>query len=291
LHAKATKFAIFAAVCVLGVGALAANAETVWQPVPAMGNNWDAAHQWVFGGHAYWPENAQQPYDLQVATNTSAPLARFEVRPGELWSGDVGGNDTERSEADGSAGAKYPKGTPFWTAYSFLIEPGAPQINTAGGNPGGPAGWCILGQWHGDGKEQAVPAELNLVTTGRRISSAEHLRFTIQTDPGQTWKTLWTDPAFFVRGKPYDVVVALQVAGLPSDRAQVWINGVQIVNYTGVIGSATPDPNLYFKFGIYRGWQGDGLPPIAAQYANVAQGTASLASRATPAGIPRWPAP
>jgi hypothetical protein len=86
-------------------------------------------------------------------------------------------------------------------------------------------------------------------------------------------------------------VVSLTVAGLPTDHCQVWVNGVEVANYTGVIGSATPDPNLYFKFGIYRGWQGEGLPPAAAQFANVTHGTASLAARATPAGIPPWPKP
>ena len=94
-----------------------------------------------------------------------------------------------------------------------------------------------------------------------------------------------------MRGKVYDIVMFLTVAGLPTDRCQIWVNGVQVVNYTGVIGSAMPDPDLYFKFGIYRGWQGDGLPPVAAQYANVTHGTAGLSARATPTGIPPWPKP
>lgn len=259
----------------------------LWTPVPAMGNNWTTASQWTFGANKYWPENAQKTYDLQVSSNTTAPIARFEVRPNELWPSADGGNDTERSEGDGSANTKYPKGTNTWTAYSFMLEPGAPQISTAGGDPGSPAAWFVVGQWHGDGNEQPVPAELNIATTGNATTSSEHLNYSIQTDPGQTWKSLWTDTNAFVRGKVYDVVVNLVIAGKPTDFVNVWVNGVKVVNYTGVIGSATADPNYYFKFGIYRGWQGDGLPPVAAQYANVVQGTASLMSRTTLA--PAWP--
>lgn len=248
-----------------------------WATVPPMGNNWDSAHQIAFYGNKYWPESAEKSYSLQVSTNTSAPILRADVKPGDLWAGANGGNDTERAEFDGSAGTIYAIGQAFNIAYSFKVEQGSPLLNTAGGNPGGPAAWFVLGQVHSNNNSaSAVPWEMNLVPNGSGASYVEHLQMTIQTDPNQKVTVLWTDPKPFVREQVYDLQVQLQIAGKATDFCKASMNGVSIANYSGIIGSATQPGPSYLKVGQYRGWQGDGIPESTVQIANVYQGTAAV---------------
>jgi hypothetical protein len=249
-----------------------------------MGNNWTASGKTTFYGYKWWPETAQQPYDAQLS-DTVPQIARFEVRPNELWSGAVGGNDTERAEFDGAAGAIFPIGSTLGFAYSFLLEPGAPQINTSGGYPGGPAAWFIVGQIHGSKAEKTVPLTMKIKTVGTAAASKEYLYFAKETDPEQTEVVLWTDPKPYVRGTVRDIVINATIAGKPTDKVQVFVNGVKVVDHVGIIGTATPDPGFFAKIGIYRGWQGDGLPPVAGQFANVVMGAAPV----DPAKRPGWP--
>lgn len=239
-----------------------------WKTAPH--NNWDAASQVTISGKPYYPESAEKPYDINIAQGASIDLVRFEVRNNELWSGALGGNDTERAELDGAA-TLYPAGTDFWFAYQFMVEPGSPQISTAGGAPGSPAAWCCLGQVHGKEGAAQVPWQLNYIS--------DTLSVTTQRPPGQTWVNHWMDSGPTPRWKWRDVVGHLRISGTATDVCQVWIDGVKVVDYVGPIAST--DLNYYFKFGIYRGWQGDGYPPLAARFANVVQGTASLLARVT----------
>jgi len=251
------------------------NAAPLWKPVPH--NDWNASAFVTVNGAKYFAESAEKPYSIQVASNAASDLTRFEVRNGELWSETLGGDDSERAELDGAAGTIYQKGTVVWAAYSFLVEPGAPQISTAGGIPGHPAVWCTLAQFHGNGNARPVPVGLSY--RGGKLAI-----FT-QTDTRQI--NHWTETTPEAPGTKHDVVWNLRVEGLSTDFLNVWLDGVQIVKFTGVIGSVTPDPGLYFKFGIYRGWQFEGYPPLAVQYANVVQGTESLKDRV--AAPPAWP--
>ena len=240
----------------------------LWQTVP--NNDWTPATQIKLGNHSYYTECAEMPYSMQISTNTTAPIVRCEVRDNELWTSAMGGNDTERAELDGSA-TLYPKGTEFWFAYQFMIEPGDPQIATAGGNPGGPLAWGAVGQIHGDGTESAVPWQLSI----------QDGNLSIRTQRGAQVETVhWTSSAPFNRNQVYDVVVRARITGNSSSTMTAWVDGVQVCNVTGLtIGGA--DAHNYVKCGIYRGWQGDGYPPLAVQVANVDHGTASLMSRTT----------
>lgn len=262
-----------------------------WSSVPPMGNNWSASGQTTAFGYKWWAETAQKPYDIQFATNTTSPLYRFETRDNEFW-GDgtqgtvnVGGNNTRRSEFDGSAGATYPAGTVWNFAYSFMVEPGAPMLSVTGGNPGGPVAWIVPGQIHAVGNAAAVPVSVFLRPSGTGASYSERLQAIIQTDPGQTAVTLWTDPNPFVRGKVYDFQWSnIKIAGKATDTITLTVNGVQVASRTGVIGSATTVNPAYGKIGEYIGWGNDGAPPFAIQYANVYQGTGAI-----PQPRPAWP--
>ena len=248
--------------------------------VPPMNNNWDAAHQFTVNGVSYWPESAEKPYDIQYATNATTDLTRFEVRANELWSGAMGGNDTERAELDGSASALYAPGTNWWFAYDVMVEPGAPQVYppTDPNAPGQPASWLVLGQVHGE-NENPVPWQLNSVL--------DTLNITIQNGPTQNWVTLWTDTAPTPRGTWRRIVGNVQIQGTTKDYCRVWIDGKLVANYTGLIGTANAVDHTYLKFGVYRGWQNEGLPPYAVWYANVQQGTANLSARVTnPPALP-----
>ncbi len=243
-------------------------------------NDWTPASQVTLNGKPYFSESAEKPYSLQISTNTTSPVVRAEVRNGELWTGAMGGNDTERAELDGAAfdhPINYPKGTEFWLAYQFLIEPGADQIATAGGFPGGTLAWGVIGQIHGNGRQAAVPWGLSI--KGGRLS--------IVTQRGNQLETIhWTAPSKFVRNQVYDVVIRIKITGEPDSEMTCWIDGIQVANSTNLaIGG--PDAGNYVKVGIYRGWQNDGYPPLAVQIANVEHSTASLMRRVTSRAT--WP--
>lgn len=246
------------------------SSDIMWATIPHTLNDWSTAGQVSFGSNKYFIESSMKPYAAQLSTNTTTPIFRGEVRNNELWSGADGGNDTERSELDGSP-TVYPKGTEFWLSYQLKIEPGADQISTAGGAPGSPLAWGAVGQIHGDGAEDAVPWCVAIV--------GEKLSVRTQKVP-EVEKIHWTDTAKLVRDKVYSVVVKIKITGTTTSTMTCWVNGVQVANSTGLaIGG--PDAGNYVKVGIYRGWQGDGYPPLAVQIANVEHGTASLLSRVT----------
>lgn len=249
-----------------------ATGKIVFRPVPH--NDWTPATQVVLNGKSYYPESAEKPYSLQISTNTTSPIIRAEVRNGEMWTAAMGGNDTERAELDGAADhhpLNYPRGTEFWFAYQFLIEPGADQIATAGGYPGGPLAWGVIGQIHGNGAQAAVPWGLSIV--GGRLS--------IRTQTGNQKETIhWTAPNKFVRNQVYDVVVRIKITGRSDSTMTCWIDGIQVADsHDLAIGG--PDAGNYVKIGIYRGWQRNGYPPLAVEVANVEHGTTSLMRRVT----------
>jgi polysaccharide lyase-like protein len=255
-------------------------ASVQWATIPHILNDWSVAGQVTFGGKKWYVESSRKPYAAQLSTNTTSPIFRGEVRNNELWTDTDGGNDTERAELDGSPN-QYAKGTEFWFAYQFLVEPGAAQIsgtvqpNTAG-NPGDPLEWGYVGQIHSSGNQAAVPWELGI----------KNENITVETQRGnQVSTTHFTKP--LVSGQVNDVVVRIKITGTTASAMTCWIDSVQVANSTGLtIGG--PDPFNYPKVGIYRGWQGDGFPPLAVQVANVEHGTASLLSRVT--NPPLWPA-
>lgn len=241
----------------------------IWKSVPH--NNWDAASQVVVNGKPYYPESAEKPYNIQTA-NTTADLTRFEIRWGDLWTQALGGNDSERAELDGTD-AKFNAGTDFWWAYDLICEAGVPWIAAAPGTggTGGPGAWLVLGQIHGEGNAQAVPFAL----------SGRGEVFKVQTQVGaQVDTTHYTSPKI-VRDQIYRFVGRINISGNLSVNSSLdfWIDGVKVVTFVGKIGDV--DPQYYFKFGCYRGWENEGLPTMAFQYANVVQGSASLLSRVT----------
>lgn len=251
----------------------APSGSIVWAPVK--NNDWTPATQITLNGNAYFTECSEQPYSLQISQNATSPIVRCEVRNNELWSGAMGGNDTERAELDG-AGSAYPKGTEFWFSYQFMVEPGAAQI--AGtikpsnpGFPGGPLAWGAIGQVHGEGQGAAVPMAISIV--GEQI--------TIRTQTGAQVETLHGTAIPLVRGQVYHVVGKIKVTGDTSSTLTVWIDGKQVTSVTGQAIGNTVDTANYFKVGIYRGWQGDGYPPLVVYVSNIEHGTASLLARVT----------
>lgn len=252
--------------------------KTAFRQVPH--NDWTPATQVILNSKSYYPESAEKPYSLQISTNSTSPIIRAEVRNGEMWTGAMGGNDTERAELDGAADhhpLNYPRGTEFWFAYQFLIEPGADQIATAGGYPGGPLAWGVVGQIHGNGTQAAVPWALSIV--GGKLS--------IRTQRGNQNETIhWAAPDKFVRNQVYDVVVRIKITGRSDSTMTCWIDGIQVANSNNLAIGGN-DPGNYVKIGIYRGWQRDGYPPLAVEIANVEHSAASLMRRVTTRAA--WP--
>lgn len=247
----------------------------LYAPVPH--NDWTPATQTTIYGKSYWTESPETSHSLQLSTNTNNPIVRCETRDGELWTGALGGNDSERCELDSIN--RYPKGSDLWFASSIKVEEGLPQLSNAPGFPPGPLAWCALMQIHSDGTESAVPWQLSFV--------GDTLSIKTQRVPNQTETVHWTMPvANFVHGHVYDIVARIKITGTNSSSMTAWVDGIQVCNVTNLaIGG--PDANNYVKCGIYRGWENQGYPPLVVYHANIQHGTTSLLSRVN--NPPSWP--
>ncbi len=189
---------------------------------------------------------------------------RFEIRAGDHWKGE----HSERSEVAIYQFVK--SNVDIWQAYSLLIEPG----------PTSRAPWCIFGQWHAykDLWDQYVSPPMAQFLTGDTFNvwtaSDPALRQTIKNYPPPI--TRYQRPNF-QRGLWHSFVQRTRFNAFGHGELQTWIDGQQILNlkqipigYNDVIGP-------YFKYGVYRP-PGDPTP-MAARYANMELGYASLADR------------
>jgi hypothetical protein len=137
---------------------------------------------------------------------------------------------------------------PIWIADSFYIEEGDP-ITTD---------WCMLGQIHD--RSGIGPVVGFLLRSGEFLS----VDITFANVAGEvSSKSLGNYP--IARGHWYNRVFSVKFNQNGDGYLKVWINGVKIVDYEGIIGN----PNTlyyYWKFGIYR----SSAPEyMAVRYSNV----------------------
>ena len=195
----------------------------------------------TIAGRTWGVENANQPW----STNELGPNDfRFELRSGDIWPNP--GGFTERTEIFGAyweiyGGYLIPPGTTVSVCYDFMLEPGDANI----------APWLVIGQWHSDFNPaitQPVHPPLAIYMFGNdQIQIGGVYAATGSTD--ETDLTLYADPNPLERGRFYSLKIVANFQNDETGFAQVWRDGIQIVDYSGPLGYGQA---VYWKEGIYR---------------------------------------
>jgi hypothetical protein len=192
------------------------------------------------------------------AIQQNGQVLHFEMIPGNKWAEDA--SDSERTELDGYKQTMTP-GTPYWAAWSLYLEPGTWSTSD----------WLVLEQ---------IPG-----LWGHLILKGTHtLSFIVSKVPIARISV--------EQGVWYNFVEKYVVG--PTGSVASWVNGKQVANYIGRIGSGG---SYYPKLGIYRGNRTAAGAPvtesIGARYANFKFGTADLSALiANPDPLPAsvsWP--
>ncbi len=187
-----------------------------------------------------YTDNAEKPWSVTVLPGDQI---RYEVRPGDVWENDVG-LGKERSEL-AQYGRVWTLGTPIEINYRMMIEPGAPNS----------AEWVILGQLHTAQWNLPGVASPPFAVVLRGDQLAIHIRNIPDPSPDKpTLPTvLYVSPTDIVRGAWYDIKVHILPDGTKGGGyLDVWINGVQVVDYNGPIGYGSDTVGYLWKQGIYR---------------------------------------
>lgn len=192
-------------------------------------------------------------------------VERFEVRPGDHWSGEA---HKERSEI---AVRQYmPDGKDIWQSFSLMIEPSPPST----------AEWRIFGQWHAmrDPWDAYVSPSVAFVLKGETFvvwtSSDPDLRQTLAHYPPTIDRCSIEN---FPRGIWHHFVIRLRFGYTGRGLLQVWRNGESIVDLQDIPIGYNDLIGQFFKYGVYRpSGDPDGL---AARYANFEMGFDSLQDR------------
>jgi hypothetical protein len=214
----------------------------------------NAAGNIVNGGISYAAENALQSWSL---TESDTQTLAFQVRPGDVWSGDVGrAGPPNRSEIDGAANM-FPPGTEVNISYNFDMTSATVRTDANG---------ITIGQTHNDdgslGGATSSPFEMDLqpldnmsIYVANLASSPAPTNSTFYGNSVVNGKSLnyyqvYADPSPIVRNHNYTMKIQMKytVGGDNSGFLNVWRDGVQIVNSTGQLGFGY---NIYWKEGIY----------------------------------------
>jgi hypothetical protein len=179
------------------------------------------------GGLSYSVQNADRSWSLDV---TEPDMLRFELRPGDVWSGDT--PVKERTEIAGET--IYPDGSDVTIHYDFRVEPGA----------GNTAEWLLVGQMHAD--DPLTPPIFALELVGEHL--AVHIRNRQPDGQFKEWFA-YTDDQPIARGHYYTVDARLHMHNDEHGSVDVWIDGEQVVDYDGPVGYGY---GTYWKHGIYR---------------------------------------
>lgn len=234
----------------------------------ALTDNW--SNPITVGGLAYYVENANVSGNAPWAiTEMNDHTLRFTLKPGDLWQ-DNGSNRTEIS-----GDALYAANTTVNVSYQMTVQPGNIDPNLS---------WEIMGQMHAD-ENSAIVGSLTadypiysvhltgaggygggdyLAIEGIYLPSGSNTPIDV---PGTAANNgyLYVSSQPIIRGQSY----AMQMQASFQDNAkgflEVWINGVQVVDYHGPIGYGAAN---YWKEGVYEG--DTTTQAVTVDYANTA---------------------
>lgn len=181
--------------------------------------------------------------------------------------GKDGDPDTERDEIREAVGLESREGTPYEYSWSMYLPPDFPIVPVR----------LVVAQWKQNclspaafvahiqqiaGEQAARTAQLGRVPCDNN-SPPLAIRYIggvllVTRSLGDTKIPLWQDERD-LRGHWIDFRVQARFTPQPTGRVKVWIDGKQVVDYTGVTANAEPptsgylSPSIYFfKFGLYR---------------------------------------
>ncbi len=213
-------------------------------------------------------------------SQTGASYSRHEVRSGDQWT-----DGRERCELrwmkHGAAAGFLPFETDIWIAYSFRWNGALPT-----------GSYNIMNQMNqGPDPVDVTPRRaavfgINLQPGGMNVFYRGERAYEGVTNPDPTTAinmsvpavNTWTNMVFRLR-------LSRQTA---NGQLQVWRNGVQQVNLSGLVNAYNDDNGPYFKAGIYRGGTTE---TTIMEFANPEIGLASLLDRVTtPLALPNLPA-
>jgi polysaccharide lyase-like protein len=178
----------------------------------------------------------QNPNKSWSLRNPDPYCLQFEVRPGDCWvDGSYVDHGNNRSEIEFSP--RYNSGVKLIFAATLNVSGSAPtavdfyftQLHAVSGSP---------------------PAPFYL-----QIAKGDYLEVITQ-NPNSNWNRIYRAPSPIRRGQAMQLrsEVNMNTSG---GYAKVWLDGNQIVNYSGAIGAS--NSQYYWKCGIYRGETPDTL--------------------------------
>lgn len=216
-------------------------------------------------GTAGTTNTCTQPWAIRLNPN-GKPIQRFEVRPGDKWSGDAA-TDKERSEMAVTA-PLLAFNTDYWISYSFNID--YPDPNTSSLH--------IMGQLHST--PDAGDADVSPIFDCTLVSGASTFAIRTRTsldDPILTSPTPTTHytQANFTRHTWHNIVHRIKVDPAGAGLLDSYLDGSQVVAFTGAIGYVDVN-GPYWKWGLYSGEVGY---TRVIKYANLEISTASLIGR------------
>ncbi len=221
--------------------------------------------------------NAGAPWSLATASNPAlSDVLRLELRQGDRWPNDLkrGQWYFERALAEGTA--LLSNGTTYWEAYAFLWEC-APRVGSDGRASG--SYWLVIENIHSNPKiaNGVVPIETELLPGG-------YLAINARLQNGNHQNYIYIAPQPLRCGVWHDVVRQFDIdpaGGFLNE----WLDGAQIVNFTGKLGD--PGDTPYPVFELYRADYYGTANTYAERIAQFEIGQASLAGRIAHPPIPR----
>ncbi|WFU79160.1 Ig-like domain-containing protein [Bradyrhizobium sp. CIAT3101] len=205
-------------------------------------DNW--SNPSTIDGQGWYSENAGQPWSL---TTPDSHTVRMELRAGDYW---ADGGNSSRSEI--LAANSVANGDVFNATYQMTIEPGTSNVNSG-------LSWLSLTQMYG-----ASGATFSIQLKGEQMAVVVNLNEASE-------KQVYLDSNPIQRGHAYSIQIQARFASDSTGYLEMWRDGVQIVNYHGVLGD--PGANYNLKLGIYRGEPTAANYTMAADYSNIVTST------------------
>jgi hypothetical protein len=223
----------------------------------------------TINGQSFTVHSSGADHTLKYATNRN-DLFQFDTRDTDFWTSEAS-QDRNRSEFSGST--KFASDTNIYYSDHFrLLSCDYDKITQH----------LIVGQLHAteDGGDVSTSPIFffNITRDGMEIKTA-----TAASGPtapvASTLRYLWTG---FRMNEWVARVVRLKVNNAGAAELQVWLNGVQVLNLTGISIGYPDTVGPYWKFGNYiRANMPSNSIRVLTQYARVECGTTDLTSRVT----------
>lgn len=193
----------------------------------------------VVGRNCYAQQNSGLSHCIQA--DTEKDIVRFEIRSGDYWA--PGGASSERDELQGTVNFDFERDV--WVSTRLMVEAG----------PANTGAWFVMTQLHrtpdaGDATA-SPPFALELNPSGVPIITTRGTADAVNTgNPPAT--TRWTHPNF-QRSVWDHYVIRSRFSYAGTGELQVWLNGVEQINLSGLLNAYNDAVGPYAKFGAYRG--------------------------------------